>query len=238
MRDGSLAGAEALARGIDNEGNIITPAQFIEPLENDGSIRDLDLFMLDSVLRQLSEWQMKGMPLVKVSINISRITLFNPTILASVLAIQSRYPNIPPDQIELEITETGGDMEKATLACIVDNFRECGLKFELDDFGTGYANMTVFSNIKFETIKLDRTLVDDLPGNEISSVLVENITKICENFGMQCVAEGVETRQQEAALLRAGCIYGQGFYYAKHLPPDEFEQRYLSGAYAAAQKNS
>ena len=235
MRDGSLAGAEALARGIDSKGNIITPAQFIESLENDGSIRDLDLFMLDSVLRQLSEWQMKGLPLIKVSINISRVTLFNPTILASVLAIQSRYPNIPPDQIELEITETGGDMEKATLACIVDNFRECGLKFELDDFGTGYANMTVFSNIKFETIKLDRTLVGDLPGNEISSVLVENITKICENFGMQCIAEGVETRQQEAALLDAGCIYGQGFYYAKPLPSDEFEQRYLSGAYAAGQ---
>ena len=235
MRDGSLAGAEALARGIDSKGNIITPAQFIESLENDGSIRDLDLFMLDSVLRQLSEWQMKGLPLIKVSINISRVTLFNPTILASVLAIQSRYPNIPPDQIELEITETGGDMEKATLACIVDNFRECGLKFELDDFGTGYANMTVFSNIKFETIKLDRTLVGDLPGNEISSVLVENITKICENFGMQCIAEGVETRQQEEALLSAGCIYGQGFYYAKPLPSDEFEQRYLSGAYAAGQ---
>ena len=234
MRDGSLAGAEALARGIDREGNIVPPAQFIEALEKDGSIRDLDLFMLDSVLRQLSEWQEKGLPVITVSINISRVTLFNPTILASILAIQSRYPNIPPDQIELEITETGGDMEKATLACIVDNFRECGLKFELDDFGTGYANMTVFSNIKFDTIKLDRTLVGDLPGNEISSILVENITKICENFGMKCIAEGVETQQQEMALLKAGCVYGQGFYYAKPLPADEFEQRYLSGMSAAA----
>lgn len=227
MRNGKLIGAEALARGVDKDGNIVQPLQFIDALEKDGSIRDLDLFMLENVLRQLSEWQKKGFPLIKVSINMSRISLFNPTILASVLAIQSRYPNIPADQIELEITETAGDMEKATLACIVDNFRECGVKFELDDFGSGYANISIFSNIKFETIKLDRSLVSDLPGNEISSMLVEKITQICHNFGMKCIAEGVENAQQEEALLKAGCAYGQGFYYAKPLPAAEFESRYL-----------
>ena len=227
MRNGKLIGAEALARGVDKDGNIVQPAQFIDALEKDGSIRDLDLFMLENVLRQLSEWQEKGFPLIKVSINISRITLFNPTILASVLAIQSRYPDIPADKIELEITETAGDMEKATLACIVDNFRECGVKFELDDFGSGYANLSIFSNIKFETIKLDRSLVNDLPGNEISSMMVEKITQICHNFGMNCVAEGVENAQQEETLLKAGCLYGQGFYYAKPLPASEFESRYL-----------
>lgn len=227
MRTGDIIGAEALARCVDNDGNIMQPAQFIDALEKDGSIRDLDLFMLENVLRQLSEWKKKGIPLIKVSINISRISLFNPTILASVLAIQSRYQDIPADQIELEITETAGDMEKATLACIVDNFRECGVKFELDDFGSGYANISIFSNIKFETIKLDRSLVNDLPGNEISHMLVEKIAQICHNFGMKCIAEGVENAQQEEALLKAGCSYGQGFYYAKPLPAAEFERRYL-----------
>lgn len=229
MRNGSLAGAEALARAVDREGNILPPSQFIERLEDDGSIRDLDLFMLDSVLQQLAKWQSEGRPLVRVSINISRVTLFSPTILASVLAIQSRYPNLPSDLIEFEITETGGEMEKATLAGIVDEFREFGLKFELDDFGSGYANISVFSNIRFDTVKLDRTLVNDLPGNEISSILVENITQICHNFGMKCIAEGVETQQQEMSLLKAGCIYGQGFYYAKPLSAEEFEKRYLEG---------
>lgn len=236
MRDGQLAGAEALVRGIDKDGNIISPGQFIETLEKDGSIRDLDLFMLDQVLRQLSDWQAKGLPLIKVSVNMSRITLFHPTVLASVLAIQSRYPNIPADQIELEITETAGDMEKASLSCIVDNFRECGVNFELDDFGSGYANISVFSNIKFNTIKLDRSLVNDIPGNAISCMLVENITQICRNFGMQCIAEGVETQQQEQALLKAGCIYGQGFYYAKPLSATDFEERYLKTRIACAER--
>lgn len=227
MRNGKLIGAEALARGITEDGRIVPPGSFIEEFEKDGSIRDFDLYMVDSVLRQLSAWQRKGIPLVKVSINISRITLFNITTLASILAIQSRYPDIPPDQIELEITETACNMEKTTLADIVGQFRECGLEFELDDFGTGYANLSVFSNIKFFAIKLDRSIVNDLTENKISHMLINNIIKICRSNNIQCIAEGVETRQQEKALLNAGCICGQGYYYSKPLSASEFESRYL-----------
>lgn len=227
MRDGSLAGAEALVRGVDKAGHIIPPAQFIETLEKNGSIRELDLMMLERVLEQLSEWKKQGLPPVNVSVNISRFTLFNPTTLASILAIQSHYPDIPSEQVELEITETAGDIEKATLASIVEQFQEFGLRFELDDFGSRYANMSIFSNIRFNTIKLDRSLINELPGNEISRMLVENIVRICQNVGMHCVAEGVETRQQEAALLNAGCIYAQGYYYARPLPPRKFEEQYL-----------
>ena len=227
MKDGSLAGAEALVRGIDKAGHIIPPGQFIEEMEKDGSIRELDLFMLEKVLGQLSEWKRRGLPDVQVSVNISRFTLFNPTTLASILAIQSHFPEISPDQIDLEITETAGDVEKATLSSIVDSFREFGLRFELDDFGSHYANVSIFSNIHFNAIKLDRSLINDLPGNEISRMLVENIVNICHSFGMRCVAEGVETRQQEAALLDAGCTYAQGYYYARPLPPRSFEEQYL-----------
>ena len=227
MRDGSLVGAEALVRGIDRAGRIVLPDQFIETLEKNGSIRELDLMMLEKVLVQLREWKSRGLPDIKVSVNISRFTLFNPTVLASVLAIQSHYPEIPAEQIELEITETAGDIEKATLSSIVDRFREYGIGFELDDFGSHYANLSIFSNIRFNTIKLDRSLVNELPENEISRMLVENIVRICRSVGMRCVAEGVEKRQQEEALLSAGCIYGQGFYYARPLPPLKFEEQYL-----------
>ena len=227
MRDGSLMGAEALARAVDQEGNIIPPARFIEELEESGEIRELDFFMLESALRQLSEWKTQGFAPVHVSVNISRKTLFNPTTLASVLAIQSHYPEIPPEQVDLEITETAGDVERATLADVVNSFGEYGICFELDDFGSHYANMAVFSSIRFHTVKLDRSLISDLPDNAISRMLIENIANICRNFGMECVAEGVETRQQEAALLKAGCICGQGYYYDRPLPPQKFEEKYL-----------
>ncbi len=227
MRDGSLIGAEALVRGVSEDGTVIPPVRFVEAMEKDGTIRELDLFMLESVLKQLSVWRRMGLPPVTVSVNMSRHTLFNSTVFASVLALQSRYPDVPPEQIELEITETAGDMEKATLACIVDNFRECGIQFELDDFGSGYANISIFSNIRFHTIKLDRSLINDLPDNEISRMLVEKIVQVCHNFGMTCVAEGVETARQETVLLNSGCNFGQGYRYARPMSAAEFEIRYL-----------
>ena len=227
MRDGSLMGAEALVRGIDENGKVIPPAQFIERLEENGGIRDLDYFMLESVLYQLSQWKRQGMEGVNISVNISRHTLFSPTVLASVLAIFSHYPEIDPRQIKLEITETAGDMETAIMTEIVESFREFDIGFELDDFGSRYANVSVFSNIKFNTIKLDRSLIKDLPGNEISRILVKNIAEICRTFGMKCVAEGVETQIQKEILLEAGCVYGQGYYFDRPMPAWKFEEKYL-----------
>lgn len=229
MRDGSLIGAEALARGIGEDGTIVPPARFIEKMEQDGSIRKLDLFMLEMALRQLCEWKKKNYPVIQVSVNISRVTLFHSSAFASILAIQSRYPEIPAEKIELEITETAGDVERATLAEVMDRFLECGIQFELDDFGAGYANIALFSSAKFRTVKLDRSLVSDLPDNEVSSMMVENITQICENFGVNCIAEGVETKRQAEALIEAGCVYGQGFYFAKPLAAHEFEKKYFTG---------
>ena len=131
------------------------------------------------------------------------------------------------EQVKLEITETAGDVEKTTLAGIVEEFRKFGIGFELDDFGSRYANVSIFSNIKFNTIKLDRSLINDLAENEISRILVENIASICNNFGMVCVAEGVETEKQKEVLLNAGCIYGQGYYYSRPMPVWKFEEKYL-----------
>lgn len=227
MRDGSLAGAEALVREIEEDGTLIPPATFIEALENNGRIRELDLYMLEQVLWQLSEWKSQGMPPIRVSVNISRHTLLDPNALASILAIQSHYPDIPTDRISLEITETAGDIEKTTLSSIIDRFREFGIRFELDDFGSHYSNISIFSNINFDTIKLDKSLISELPDNEISQILVKDIVNICRDFGMSCVAEGVENSWQKEALLKAGCIYGQGYYYSRPLSPAKFEEQYL-----------
>lgn len=227
IRDGSLVGAEALAREIDEDGRINSPAQLVARLEESRKIREMDFYMLEQVLWQMSEWQSRGYPPVKISVNISRVTLLDPNTLASILAIQSHYPEITPDQISLEITETAGDVEKTTLTSIVETFRDFGISFDLDDFGSRYSNMAIFSNVKFDTIKLDKSLIHDLPSNEINRAFVKELVNICKDFGMTCVAEGVENRWQRDALLEAGCIYGQGYYYAKPMPPEKFEQLYL-----------
>ncbi|MBB5262967.1 EAL domain-containing protein (putative c-di-GMP-specific phosphodiesterase class I) [Catenibacillus scindens] len=229
MRDGHLVGAEAVVRGLGENGRIIMPGEFVESLERDGGIRELDFFMLESVFCQLDQWRKKGLALPKISVNISRRTLFHPNTLASVLAIQSRYPDIPQGQVDLEITETAGTVETPTLSAVVERFREFNIEFELDDFGSSYANMSILSHIRFNTIKLDRSLVKDIVGNEISTMLVKNIADICRNFEMNCVAEGVENRQQIRTLVEAGCLYAQGYYYSKPVPAWKFEELYLSG---------
>ena len=212
MRDGSLVGAEALAREINEDGTLVPPEMFIRNLEKNGKIRELDLYMLEQVLWQLNEWQSRGLPPICVSVNISRHTLTDPNTLASILALQSHYPDVPADRISLEITETAGDIEKATLSSIVERFGEFGICFELDDFGSHYSNMSIFSSVKFSTIKLDKSLICELPNNAISQTLVKDLVNICKDFGMLCIAEGVETRWQKDALLDVGCVYGQGFY--------------------------
>ena len=227
MRTGELIGAEALVRGLDQDGDIVPPGRFIEEMERDGSIRELDFGVLEQTLSFMEQWREKGYPLPPVSINISRLTLFGPTTPASMLALLSRHPDISPSLLRLEITETAGNVESATLNGIMENFRAYGLEFSLDDFGSRYANLSMFSNSRFSEVKLDRSLVSNLPGNEISVMMVENIVKICKSSGTDCIAEGVETREQISALLSAGCCYAQGYYYDHALSAPAFENKYL-----------
>ncbi|HIU66397.1 MAG TPA: EAL domain-containing protein, partial [Candidatus Caccomorpha excrementavium] len=227
MRTGAAVGAEALARVIGENGQVILPGSIIDKMEQDGTIHELDYFVLDRTLSLLSEWKSKGYDLIPVSTNFSRNTLMSPSALASALAILSRYPEIPPELIEFEITETAGNIEKSVLSGIIERFREFGLRFALDDFGSNYSNIAVFTNIKFDTIKLDRSLIKELTGNNVGKMLVRDIVQICKSCGMMCIAEGVENQNQVTALLREGCIYCQGYYYDRPMASGEFEQKYL-----------
>lgn len=126
MRTGELFGAEALVRGVGEDGEIIPPTQFIEYLEEAGTIRELDLYVLEQSLAQVERWRAADLGIVPVAVNLSRATLIHPSTLASVLAIQSRYPDVPPSALELEITERGGGIETSEFQEIVERFHACG----------------------------------------------------------------------------------------------------------------
>ena len=228
MHSGKVFSAEALVRGIDDDGKIVSPLQFIEAMEKMGSIRELDLFVLNEVLRYLDTCRQKNVPLMPVSVNFSRVTFFNPSTPGAVLAILSRYPDLDPGLIEIEITETAGDVENSTLKRTMDHFRQLGLHFALDDFGSRYANFSMFVNVRFDTVKLDRSLTREMSYNPVCRSLVGNIARICRNQGIQCVAEGVETQAQVNVLLEEGCDMAQGFFYNCPIPMQEFWQKYLT----------
>lgn len=230
MITGALMGAEALVRGVDEHGGLISPGRFVGELEKNGDIRDLDLYVFNHTLSCMDRWRELGYRQVPISVNCSRRTLFEPATLASVLAIQSRYPLLPPEQLVLEITESAGQVENSTLTEQLDRYRELGVRFALDDFGSQYANISVFTNVKFDEVKLDRSLISQLSNNPKGRMLVRDLVDICRSAGMNCVAEGVENQAQVAALTEAGCICAQGYYYDRPLPAERFEEKYLRPA--------
>ena len=231
---GRLAGAEALVRGVGPDGRLIPPDSFLPELEETGGIRELDLYVLDRALAQVDRWRAEGLGVVPVAVNLSRVTLRSPSLPASILAIQSRYPALPPNALELEITEQADAVGTETLHSLVAQFHSFGLRVSLDDFGARYANLSLFASVPFDAVKLDRSLVADLAGNPVNRQLVHDIFQLCRMRGIDCLAEGVETPEQVRLLQDAGCTWAQGFYYDPPLPADRFAQRYLQPAPPAA----
>ena len=177
----------------------------------------------------MEQWRAAGLGIVPVAVNLSRTTIVHPTTLASILAIQSRYPKIPASALELEITERGSGIDASEFQAIVERFHACGLRLSLDDFGSQYANLPLFTNVKFDTVKIDRSLIADVVTNPIGQTLVQDIVQICRTHHMNCVAEGVENQEQLDTLLNMGCPYAQGYYYDRPLPAQVFEEKYLRG---------
>ena len=230
VRTGGLVRAEALVRGMDENGKLIPPDKFIHAMEKAGSVRELDLFMLDKSLALMNDWQEKGLGVVPLAVNFSRVTLFDPSALRTLLELQSRYPHLPHGALELEITESAGSVDLDQLQQVMERFRELGVSFALDDFGSQYSNLALFANVRFDTVKLDRSLITRLVGNPINRTLVKDLVDICQTYGRNCVAEGVETKEQVDSLLEMGCHCIQGFFYDKPMPAEKFEEKYLRTA--------
>lgn len=230
MRSGVVIGAEALVRGLDGSGRVVMPARFIEAMERTGAIRELDLHVLGMTLALMEGWRRRGLRSIPVSVNFSRATLCSPSAPGSVLALFSRYPMLAPSLLEIEVSENAGDVESRTLERAMAGFRPFGVRFGLDDFGTRYANLSLFTSVPFDTVKLDRSLIRDLAHNSVGRALVGDIVRLCRARNMACVAEGVENQTQTDALLKEGCVLGQGFHYGRPMAAEEFERRFLTSA--------
>ncbi len=227
MRTGRLVGCEALVRALEDDGTLLAPERFIGQLEERGGIREMDMYVLDMALSQVESWKEAGLPLIPIAVNFSRVTLSHPSTLASVMATQSRHTSVPSDALEIEVTESAEVMDNAQFRQIVDRFREAGLHVGLDDFGSRYANMAIFTDVTFDTVKLDRSLISGIVGNPVNRMLVRDLVRICRSRGMDCVAEGVETEEQRVALVDTGCLTAQGYLFDRPLPAEVFERKYL-----------
>ena len=162
----------------------------------------------------IRRWKDMGLHPPRISSNFSRKNLFVPDI--EKMIYNTIHENgISVDDVEIEITESVQEAETTRLIEFVRNLKRYGLHISIDDFGTGYSSLMLIHNIDADILKIDKSFVDEIPGDHKSEVLIESIIGIARNLNMSLIAEGVETAEQGKALMRLGCMNAQGYYYSK-----------------------
>lgn len=224
-RTGNACGAEALIRYQDSVAGLVPPGKFVPYLENAGLIHYIDFFVLQQVCMTLRKWEDSGINLIPVSLNFSRSTLLEDNLLDQMEEIVKRF-GINRELIEIEITESLGEVESEAITHIGSQIKRAGYRISLDDFGAKYSNISFLSDLHFDHLKLDKGLVNNVIINENARIIVKNILRLCKELGVSVIAEGVESKEQLDILKELGCYYIQGYYYDKPVTVEAFVERY------------
>jgi diguanylate cyclase (GGDEF)-like protein len=219
-RDHSVVGVEALIRWIHPEHGFVPPDQFIPLAEQNGTIIAIGEWVLDQACKQLRDWHDQGFTDLRMAVNLSTVQLHHaelPRVVNNLLQIY----RLPPRSLELEVTETGLMEDITTAAQHLLSLRRSGALIAIDDFGTGYSSLSYLKSLPLDKIKIDKSFVQDLLDDDDDATIVRAIIQLGKSLGMQVIAEGVETAEQEAYIISEGCHEGQGYFYSKPLPARE-----------------
>lgn len=218
-RNSQMVGAEALVRWRKPDGSLIPPNRFIPLFESNGMIITLDQYIFGKVCEQQKAWEKEGKHILPVSVNISRVSLYYGKIVGKYQDIV-RVHKLDPGMVPIEITESA-TMKNAQVKELVEKFRQVGFKLCLDDFGDGYSSLSMLNTIRFDVLKLDKSLIDFV-GDEEGEKLIRSTVELAKSMGMKITAEGVENVAQVEFLNKLECDEIQGYYFSKPLPLEEF----------------
>ncbi len=219
IRTNRIVGCEALIRLIDPKEGLIPPDKFISVAESNGFIIPLGRWIIEEATRQIAKWQDTELKNVKLSINISGVQFQDKTLIRT---LKNSVAAIDASKLDIELTESVLMSNFEEKLEVINKIRKFGISFSLDDFGTGYSSLSYLKNIPFNTLKIDKSFIDDLQ-NQKDQSFVNMIISIAKNLELEVVAEGVETKEQLDYLKRIGCDLYQGYYCSKPLPVEEFE---------------
>ena len=225
--DGTLVGAEALVRWIHPEKGMISPLDFIPVLEKSGLIYRLDLYMWDRAARKLEEWKKKGKGNLSISVNISTKDFYLIDIYDAFRTIAEKY-DFDIKNLKLEITESALMKDIRKVMQNMDQLHALGYDIEIDDFGSGYSSLGMLKDIHADVLKIDMIFLKETVNVERSSTILKNVISMSKELGMPVITEGVETKEQVEFLQSVGCDMFQGYYFAKPMSVDSFEQEYTS----------
>ncbi|MCR5650953.1 MAG: EAL domain-containing protein [Lachnospiraceae bacterium] len=227
--------AEALLRMHDDEHGFVSPEVFVPVAENNGSIVKIDNFVIEQVCSMISRNNLKSLGVDYIEVNLSPGDCIQDDLVGKISGFLEKY-RIDPSSINLEITETAPDEFTGIVDRNVKALHDLGINFSLDDFGTGYSSLSRILSLPLKIIKLDKTLVqpafkgnaefDDEREKNIKNsnprLMLESYVEMIKRIGDEIVAEGVETKEQAEEIIRMGCDYIQGFYFARPMPEADF----------------
>ncbi|WP_339530011.1 MULTISPECIES: putative bifunctional diguanylate cyclase/phosphodiesterase [unclassified Pseudomonas] len=219
-RDHRVVGVEALLRWQHPEHGLVPPDLFIPLAEQNGTIIPIGEWVLDQACRQLREWHDLGFTDLRMAVNLSTVQLHHTELPRVVNNLMQIY-RLPPRSLELEVTETGLMEDISTAAQHLLSLRRSGALIAIDDFGTGYSSLSYLKSLPLDKIKIDKSFVQDLLDDDDDATIVRAIIQLGKSLGMQVIAEGVETAEQEAYIISEGCHEGQGYHYSKPLQARE-----------------
>lgn len=222
MQTETCTGFEALLRWNRKDGSTVSPEQFIPMAEEAGVITSLTFYVLEYVCRCLCEWRLRGLPILPVSVNVSRRDLCLEDFPDRLIGCLEKY-HIDSRYIELEITETAFAKDCEKIAERIGILRDYGSRIAIDDFGTGYSSLSCLKIFPVDVLKIDRVFLVDIVTDQVSQSILKGILDLVRALQLEVVYEGVETKAQVEYLKRFGYRNAQGFYYAGALSRQEVE---------------
>ena len=217
-----LASAEALVRWRHPKLGMISPGVFIPLFEDNGLIRELDNYVWHETARQIRDWKDRLGYTVPVSVNVSRIDMYDPALIDTFTGILKEN-GLASGDLLLEITESAYTQDSEQIIETVNQLRELGFQIEMDDFGTGYSSLNMISTLPIDALKLDMQFVRNAFSKRQDTRMLEVILDIADYLSVPVIAEGVETKEQLDALKTMGCDLVQGYYFSRPQPAEEYE---------------
>jgi len=214
MNTGKIIGLEALIRWNHPQDGFLSPAQFLPALEKANLLKRMDRWVMYQSMKEMVYWYRHGLNPGKLSLNIGMSELESGDWEDKLLKTMNRI-GFNPEWLEIEITETEVMKQPKRVISLIQNLHAHGITIAIDDFGTGYSSLAQIKHLPFDTLKIDKLFIDDLPHGKDACVLFDIMMTLANNIGASVLAEGMESQEQVDYLKQTGCQYAQGYYYAK-----------------------
>jgi len=222
-----IVSAETLIRWHHPQKGLMSPGKFIHVFEKNGFVTRLDRFAWGAACRFLSRQRDNGLSVVPISVNVSRINMYDQSFVDYMQSLLAKY-DLEPWMLRVEITESAYMDNPSQLIRVLKKLRNGGFTVLMDDFGSGYSSLNILKDLTVDVLKLDMKFIQDVETSNRAVVIMKSVAKMAKDLGIDVVVEGVETEKQVEFLQSIGCNVVQGYYYAKPMSTDECLERLVA----------